>query len=573
MGNDYITNAIAGTPVGGASVPQSKPVSPKQKKNSAGGFSFEVSPMTRFRRWLFLGSETGSYYSGNTDLTNQNIDNIVKMIQTGYATEILNTIEEVSLGGLALRQDQTLFSLALVMKYGNESERNHARNLISKIARTGTMLFQTTDYLKSLGKTTGGALSKGLASWFYTREPGQIAYQMAKYSSRKGSGTNAAAGWTYEDILRIAHPKPQSEQQAAVFAYALGKITATELEDAIGPNHLSGKARAHQAKNVKDLMKIVSEYRLTWEMIPTQYLNDPVVWDYLIPNTGYTALVRNLSRLTNNGWLKPASENRRLMMDLLTDGESITKSRIHPFAIYIASRTYGSGRSKVRSGWGSRNQKMNTWTPVNGITDALDDAFTKAFGNIEPSGLRRLEAMDVSGSMGVEVLPGVSAMEASAVMLLIALRTEPNIEVVAFSSDSRTGWHRNTDVDDVSNLTHVELSTKSTLNSVTKEMNRLSHYMSGTDCSLPMRWANAKGYEFDAFTLYTDSETWAGPEHPHLSLEKYRRKTGINAKSAVVAMVPNSKSVANPDDPGMLDVIGLDANLPRVLTGFYSGQF
>ena len=45
-------------------------------------------------------------------------------------------------------------------------------------------------------------------------------------------------------------------------------------------------------------------------------------------------------------------------------------------------------------------------------------------------------------------------------------------------------------------------------------------------------------------------------------------QSGINAKLAVVGMVSNGFSIADPNDPGMLDVVGFDTAIPNVLTEF-----
>ena len=83
-----------------------------------------------------------------------------------------------------------------------------------------------------------------------------------------------------------------------------------------------------------------------------------------------------------------------------------------------------------------------------------------------------------------------------------------------------------------------------------------------------MLYALDRGLEVDAFVVYTDSETWAGKIHPVQALRDYRRKTGIAAKLVVVGMVSNGFSIADPDDAGMLDVVGFDAAAPAVLADF-----
>jgi 60 kDa SS-A/Ro ribonucleoprotein len=44
---------------------------------------------------------------------------------------------------------------------------------------------------------------------------------------------------------------------------------------------------------------------------------------------------------------------------------------------------------------------------------------------------------------------------------------------------------------------------------------------------------------------------------------------GIAAKLVVVAMTSNGFSIADPNDGGMLDVVGFDAATPEVISSFW----
>jgi 60 kDa SS-A/Ro ribonucleoprotein len=87
-----------------------------------------------------------------------------------------------------------------------------------------------------------------------------------------------------------------------------------------------------------------------------------------------------------------------------------------------------------------------------------------------------------------------------------------------------------------------------------------------------MLYALDKGKGIDHFLVYTDSETWAGDIHPAQALRRYRERTGIDAKLTVVAMVSNGFSIADPDDPGMLDVVGFDTAAPQLISDFAAGR-
>ena len=90
----------------------------------------------------------------------------------------------------------------------------------------------------------------------------------------------------------------------------------------------------------------------------------------------------------------------------------------------------------------------------------------------------------------------------------------------------------------------------------------------GTDCALPMLWAADKNVPVDVFCVYTDSETWAGDVHPVQALRAYRQKMGIGAKLVVIAMTSNGFTIADPNDAGMLDVVGFDTATPSIISDF-----
>src|SRR5687768_12709878 len=122
--SDYLAAATADTEVArGFTVPQSQKASPAQEKNSAGGYTFVASPMTRLDRFLFLGTQGGSYYTREADLTRENVNNIINLIKTD-GLRVAKRVHEVSTQGLALRQNPGLFVWALITRYGDDDARS-----------------------------------------------------------------------------------------------------------------------------------------------------------------------------------------------------------------------------------------------------------------------------------------------------------------------------------------------------------------------------------------------------------------------------------------------------------------
>jgi 60 kDa SS-A/Ro ribonucleoprotein len=206
----------------------------------------------------------------------------------------------------------------------------------------------------------------------------------------------------------------------------------------------------------------------------------------------------------------------------------------------------------------------HAWQPLAEVVDALDAAFYLAFGAVEPSGKRTMLALDVSGSMCAPVhgLDFVSCREAAAAMALVTAATEPRHFFTAFTSGTYPSMHPGFP----SGIGTLDISPRMRLDDVVKKTAGLT--FGGTDCALPMLEARIRKWQVDVFVIYTDNETWAGQVHPAQALRQYREATGIAAKLVVVAMASNGFSIADPNDAGMLDVVGFDAAAPALIGDF-----
>jgi 60 kDa SS-A/Ro ribonucleoprotein len=168
-------------------------------------------------------------------------------------------------------------------------------------------------------------------------------------------------------------------------------------------------------------------------------------------------------------------------------------------------------------------------------------------------------------------VPGLSPRDASAALALVTAATESQYEVVGFFA-GRGGWKSRTK----SRWAHVEqglsplaISPRQRLDDAVKAVSDLP--FGGTDCALPMVYAQARKRQIDTFVIYTDSETWAGNIHPAQALRDYRQASGIDARLVVVGMVSNEFSIADPADRGMLDVVGFDTATPQLISDFARG--
>lgn len=534
-----------------------------QVRNSVGAVTFKVTPWTQLERFLVLGSEGGSYHVGEDKLTRDNAVNTIDCIQKD-GRRAVDMIVDVSDKGRAHKNNPALFALAIAASDSNDETRRLAFDALPKVARTATHLFTFVSYMQTM-RGWGKAPRKAISKWYTEKEAKTIAYQMVKYQQRDG--------WTHRDLLRLAHPATDDREKDALFRWAVsGMDGLSDVVRRVGKGtdqkhytrkdlsmYLHPQVRAFEEikslneADVREAVRLISEYDLPREAVPTHFLNSVDVWTVLLNRMPMTAAIRNLATMTRNGTLD-VPENKDRVMEMITNEEYLKRSRIHPLQVLMAHKTYAQGR-------GVRGQA--TWTVDKDIVKALDKAFYKTFQNVEPTGKRICLALDISGSMsGMWGSQSVlSPREIVAALALVTLNTEQDAKVIGFSNE----------------IMELKLKPNMTLETACKYMSGLP--FGATDAAAPFLWALEKKLEFDAFGVYTDNDTGTGSYwgwgrrsmQPADALRKYREETGIPARLAVLATEPYNYSIADPKDAGMLDICGFDGSVPAVISDFFRG--
>jgi 60 kDa SS-A/Ro ribonucleoprotein len=547
----------------------------RQVQNSAGGFVYSVSDEQRLRRFLVLGTEGGTFYASQKDLTKVNV-NFLKEYAAKDPASFLNTLVDVDTNNVAPRHSTVLLALAVLYTHSEPvptrtievegqtrtltwDARQEIEARFSEFVRTGTHLFEFVDYVTQW-RRWGRSLRRIVGSWYKTKEPDALAYQVVKYRQR--------GGWSHRDLLRKAHPQVNGPLALVLDYVTHGPVTMEAAIESGKPTTINTDVAQviEEFEAVKSgNLKPVDATALSWEMLPTEALTDPLVWVALIQrgNLPYTAMLRNLGRMTSIGVFNDAGTVRSVVARL-SDAEYVKRARVHPFNVLTALKTYGSGG-------GFRGSL--TWTPNQRIVDALDAAFYQSFGNVPATGKNVCIALDVSGSMGSMLMnSNVSAREGSVAMAMATLAADPDTtETIAFTSGGWSapgqgrGWYGG------SSITELGLSPRRRMDDIVNETSRLG--FGGTDCSLPMLWAIAQKKSFDAFVVYTDNETWAGKVQPMDALRTYRQMVNPEARLIVVGMTATDFTIADPQDGGTLDVVGFDASAPGLISNFIAGRF
>lgn len=525
---------------GTLATPQSEAIpGSDQIANFAGGFSFPVTDWTQLERFLVLGSASGTYYVNAAALTKDNAQCVERCLKIdGY--RVVKTITEISQSGRAPKNEPALFALAMAISLGDPQTRAAAAAAVPYVVRTGTHLLHWVSYCESF-RGWGRLLRKAVAQWYLSKDVSALAYQLVKYQSRDK--------WTQRDLLRLSHPHPAHGKQGMTellkWAVKGAEAAPREADELPELRLVYAFEQAKKATDAKQVARLIRDYRLPREGVPTEYLTDKNVWAALLEtDMPYTAMIRNLANMTRVGLLEDFGRATSDVCARLSNTEAMQKARVHPLHLLAALKTYAQGH-------GERGK--NTWTPVRRIVDALDAAFYVSFKNVEPTNKRMMIGLDVSGSMHGSIVNGMAGMtchETQAAMALITANAEPNYAVCAFDTNTYA----------------PAISPRQRLDDVIKSVSKLGG--GGTDCALPILLATEKRIPIDVFAIYTDNETWAGAIHPAQAMEKYRKAMGIPAKLAVIAMASTSHSIASNTDGGMLDLCGMDTNAPALLSDF-----
>lgn len=530
--------------------PQTEKAHPKQQKNNARGFSFVLDDWGRLERFLVLGADGGTYYVSERELARSNAQCVERCLDADGARTV-ETIASFSEAGRAPKNDPAIFSLALAAAHSNPETRALALKALPRVCRISTHLFSFIDDVEKM-RGWGAELRNAVSKWYLDKPADRLAYQVVKYRQRGGR--------SHRDVLRQAHPTPVEDGHRAVFRWVITgeldmgervvkrrgaePVTYSAIPETAVPKLIEGFVKLQNEKHTEsEVVGLIEEFGFTHEMLPTDWKNSAAVWNALFQKMPITALIRNLNKLTACGVLKPLAGEVQQAVERITDTDILKKGRVHPVALLVAQKIYGQGKGE---------KGKLSWSPVPQITDALNEAFYSSFKLIEPTGKNILLGLDVSGSMSWGQCVGCPLMpsEGAAAMSMATARSEKNWGVRAFAHEFRD----------------LNISPAMPLEDVLRATRGLS--FGGTDCSLPMRWALQQKVEVDAFQVYTDNETWVGGQHPHEALEEYRQKMGRDAKLIVVGMTATKFSIANQEDPGMLDVVGFDASAPSIMADF-----
>ena len=495
-------------------------------KNHAGGYVFDAGVWSGLDRFLVMGSTNSTYYVGRDVAMREGLA-LFDRAWSEDPARVVRRVVELDAENRVMRRATLIFALAFTAANRTDSLHGQVRNAVLSVCRTASDLFSfISDYRGLGGKLQGSWFRRTISMWYNQKPDGKLTYQMTKYRSR--------SGFSHRDALLLGHVAPRTDGERTLFNYAAGRIEYFgEWQDDVH-GYLDDFIRLQSAKDLSTVLELIQSRGFTWEQVPQQFISEAAVWEALAERMPMMALVRNIGRMCAYGVPFQVIENR------LLNGDSVIRSRMHPMHFLQAIGVH-------RQGHGVKGSLR--WSPNQRLLAALERAYEASFGSLEISDKRVCLALDVSGSMTWHSpIPGWNCYQLGAAMAVIMNRQFKNIDIVAFSTS----------------LTPVPVGSMD-LAAYTRSLGAL--HFGGTNCSLPMLEALRQKRHYGAFVVITDNETWQGSIKPHNALKMYESEMGPSRMIAV-SMTATRASIADPTADNMLDIVGMDANVPKLVTNF-----
>lgn len=199
---------------GRATVPQWCKIDIDQVANHAGGFVWKLTDLEHARRYLIMGAkDNGNFYQTSEQVSTECNTAILRVIRSESPDDfkqLCAMIEDISVRGLAARQEPTLLALAAAIAFAPTAEKKAAAlALVPKCVRIPTHAFMLAGYVTDLsqckpgkekGKGWGSGFRKALGQYYTSRRGLELATALTKYKNREG--------WRHEDLLRMLHVNP-----------------------------------------------------------------------------------------------------------------------------------------------------------------------------------------------------------------------------------------------------------------------------------------------------------------------------------------------------------------------------
>ncbi len=441
--------------------------------NRAGGIAYEMSDMHALAQLVCTGTFNSTYYASAQD----NLELVKKYVQ-----KLRGNPEFVAKVALYARncnymKDTPAYLCAVLAAWG---ESKLFRRIFPMVINNVKMLRNFVQIGRSgeAGKVlnmSSGCVRRAINDWFNVKSSDFIF---------KGSiGNNP----TMKDVLKMARPKPNTEEKAALFAYLLDYQFDKRSKSYLLKDKDGVTIRKHKFSSLPKLVQDYENFKSTHkgEIPKVEFRMLDSILDEKELRSLWSSQAETgswqLTRMNLNNFLKykvfDNSKLQTVVAERLRDKHCIKKSNVYPYQLLMAFL----------------NAKGNM--PVE-ITEALQDAMEVSVDNIPKINGGVNICIDTSGSMS-SAITGNSGVPSKARCIDVAalfgaaiLRTNKDANVIPFD-------------------TRVHSTKLNGRDSIMTNAAKLAGFGGGgTDCSCALKYLNNNNAKENTVIFISDNESW-----------------------------------------------------------------
>ncbi|RMH71566.1 MAG: TROVE domain-containing protein [Gemmatimonadetes bacterium] len=298
---------------------------PDQTRNKEGGMAFQI-PDPALRLLSMLGSSffnEPKYYELTVagDLS-ESAGLIISTAQEIAQSEHPRDLLLLAHWARSAMRIRTTPQILLAIAANDEKTKPFVRQYCPRIIQRADevrQVFAAYDFL--FGRPFPNCLKRGLADALTQFDE----YALLKYNTKRHP--------TFRDVLLMIDRRQDYPVQQALFEYLVNQKV---IEPEKTPVLAAQKALLDKTEFDDDAKRLATTARATWEMLVSHFGNRTEVWEFLIPQMGYMALLRNLRNLQQAGISWEATER---VARRLADPEEVARSKQLPFRFYTAYLT------------------------------------------------------------------------------------------------------------------------------------------------------------------------------------------------------------------------------------------
>lgn len=452
----------------------SKRVAPKTDTvNAAGGVAYSTSDKARLAQIAVTNCFNGTFYASSE----QNLE-----VAKKAALSLKNDPEFIAKVAIYCRNKSYMKDMpAFLTAYLATIDSKLFRKVFPLVIDNVKMLRNFIQIGRSgaVGKVinmSSGAVRHAIRDWFASKSSEFIF---------KGSIGNDPS---MRDVLRMARPKPENVEKAALYAYLKGSEFIPSEQIFVSRNK---DKSVKYVNRFSDLPKLVQQYELfkktktgdipkvDFRMLDSFLSKDQLksLWKSQAETASWTVLRMNLNNFSKYG----VFEDAKLVSSVaerLADKKQVLSAKAYPYQLLTAYQ----------------NAELNT--PFE-IKNALQDAMEHSIENVPDFGSKKvLICVDVSGSMTSPVTGSSAAstktrcIDVAAMFASSILRKNKSADVVAFD-------------------TSVKKCNINSRDSILTNAKVLASFNGGgTDCSCALKNANENNKKYDIVIYVSDNQSW-----------------------------------------------------------------